>query len=215
MLLLSLMFLLFDTDASQACSSCSQQDGEFFNFLQVQSLVSSKQSSSQGAPPTEILGRCEALCVLEKGSGYPCPYTPTYPVWFYLNNSFNWRAPYQNSSTVEVGNGRILTEVKIRRESNGSWQAHWFAGNHLFAPTSLQNVSHCACYYAKGNGVGKSWHLSNYGVATIPNSSHLPVDEVCKPHVLKCPDSNSSAFEIWGPPWIEDYSGCNFSDYTR
>lgn len=170
------------------------------------------------SPPREILGRCKATCVLEKGSGYPCPYTPTYPVWFWPNGTFNWVSPYRTGSIVETGSGEFLTSVKERRWLDGQWEAQWFGGNHLFTPASEKNVTHCACYYAKGAGMRKAWYLSNYGIATIENSSHLPVQTVCEPHFKKlqsCPPNNESAFELWGAPWIEAYLGCDPVDRSH
>jgi len=173
---------------------------------QVKSV--SHNATSPFAPPSEILGVCRATCVLEKGSGYPCPYTPTYPVWFWKNGTFNWEAPYRDGSTVELGSGMLLSQVEEKRQPNGNWQAQWYGGNHLLAPEKLHHVTHCACYYAKGIGMGKYWYLSNYGIKTVPESAHLPVDTVC-PSNYQCPETNESAFEKWGPPWIEAYEGCD------
>lgn len=162
------------------------------------------------SPPAEIVGQCAATCVYEKGSGYPCPYTPTYPVWFRPNGSFHWAAPHRDGTTVEIGDGAILSHVNETRHANGHWQAQWSGGNHLLSGGILHHVSHCACYYAKGIGMGQSWYLSNYGIATIEHSAEMPVGAVCEPYFAKtrCPESNASAFELWGAPWIESYIGC-------
>jgi len=112
---------------------------------------------------------------------------------------------------VEVGAGQILTPVEETRGNDGHWQGQWSGGNHLLEPSSLHHVTHCACYYAKGDGAGRYWYLSNYGVASIKESAHLPIESVCKPYFDKlggCPRSNASAFAKWGPPWIEAYEGC-------
>lgn len=174
-------------------------------------MCSTGHSSASLRPPEEILGMCDATCVLERGSGYPCPYTPTYPVWFWPNGTFNWVAPYRNGSTTEIGNGKILSKVKETRQGDGQWEAQWYGGNHLLEPASLHHVTHCACYYAKGLGMGKSWYLSNYGIAAIPNSAQYPIATVCGQYWLSttCPQTNASAFERWGPPWIESYLGCS------
>lgn len=164
--------------------------------------------------PPEMTGRCLATCVVEKGSGYQCPYLPTYPVWWRANGTFNWRAPYRNGSDVEIGNGQILSPVTEVHHADGSWQARWYGGNHLLAPASSHSyhVTHCACYYAKGLGMGQSWYLSNYAVATVANSAQFAVETVCKPYnIANCPESNATAFQRWGPPWIEAYLGCNQS----
>merc|ERR1712008_649393 len=97
-----------------------------------------------------------------------------------------------------------------RREAPAQWQLapQWYGGNHLLAPEQLHLVTHCACYYAKGIGMGKYWYLSNYGIRTVPESAHLPVDKVC-PSNYQCPQTNESAFEKWGPPWIEAYERCD------
>jgi len=184
------------------------------NATHGKSPAMNSSKSTNFGPPPEIIGRCDAMCVLEEGSGYPCPYTPTYPVWFSPTGSFNWRAPYRDDSTVELGSGKILSRVKEIHHRNGSWEAQWFGGNHLLAPDSEHNVTHCACYYAKGIGKGQYWYLSNYGVASIENSSHLPVESVCQPYSIKCPNSNASAFERWGPPWIEAYLGCDPASHS-
>lgn len=165
--------------------------------------------------PPEMTGRCLATCVVEKGSGYHCPYTPTYPVWWRANGTFNWRSPYLDGSAVEIGNGQIMSPVMAAHQPNGNWEARWYGGNHLLAPASSKSyhVTHCACYYAKGLGMGQSWYLSNYGIATVKNSAQFPVETVCKPYFAKtsCPETNASAFQRWGPPWIEAYLGCNQS----
>lgn len=158
----------------------------------------------EGSPPPEITGRCTGSCV--KNAAYPCTYVPTYPVWFWANGSFNWQAPYADGSAVEIGHGRILSSVIESRQANGSWQASWYGGNR-YIPDPLQ-VTHCACYYAKGTGKGMPWLLSNYGIANVQNSSHLSVEAVCRSHWTQCPTTNTSAFRRWGRPWIEIYLGC-------
>jgi len=162
------------------------------------------QWTTAGTPPAEILGQCTATCV--DNPDYPCMYTPTYPVWFWENGTFTWRAPYLNGSAVEIGQGGMFTAVNEIRHPNGSWTAHWYGGNR-YVPDP-KKVTHCACYYAGGVGRGQRWLLSNFEVAYVPNSFHLSVEEVCRPHALTCPPTNASAFERWGPPWVEKYLGC-------
>ena len=53
-------------------------------------------------------------------------YTPTYPVWFWPNGTFNWRAPYLNGTAVEVGHGELMTSAVETRHRNGSWEAVWY-----------------------------------------------------------------------------------------
>jgi len=186
--------------------------GTMLSYLRASLLVMAVPSAAAFRPPEEILGNCAAMCVYEKGSGYPCPYTPTYPVRFFSDGDFDWRAPYRDGSYVEVGKGKILSTVHETVQADGSWEAQWFGGNQLLAPALLNHVTHCACYYAKGTGMGTYWYLSNYGVAAVPNSTHLTVESVCMPYLANmkhCPASNASAFATFPPPWIEAYKGCD------
>mmetsp|Transcript_2083 Transcript_2083/g.4109 ORF Transcript_2083/g.4109 Transcript_2083/m.4109 type:complete len:195 (-) Transcript_2083:22-606(-) len=177
----------------------------FHNFVRVLCLLFIRISAD--LCPAELAGRrCDCTCIPNPHS--LCQYTPTYPVWFWPNGTFKWIAAYRDGSAVEIGNGAMLALVKDSHEAKGSWKASWYGGNH-YNPDVLRRTN-CACYYA--HGVGKSWELANYGIAKVQNSSHLTVESVCKSFWTDCPKSNDSAFERWGPPFIERYVDCQLVD---
>uniref|UniRef100_A0A7S4PS11 Cellulase n=1 Tax=Alexandrium monilatum TaxID=311494 RepID=A0A7S4PS11_9DINO len=167
-------------------------------------LASLFATSAGDAPPAQIIGRCTATCV---GSAkWPCHYTPTYPVWFRPNGTFNWRAPILNSSAVEVGQGYILSEVAEQQWENGTWAAHYYGGNR-YEPDP-RHVTHCACYYLEGTGYGGPWRLYNYGVADPADTAGEPVSAVCARSRVHCPATQAEAAERWGSPFVESYLGC-------
>ena len=154
--------------------------------------------------PAPMVGTCNASCTTNKA--FPCVYTPFYPVWFTKDGKYSWRAPYANGTGAEVGQGMILSEVSEKRWRNGTWTARWYGGNS-YEPDLLR-VTHCACYYLVGTGLGKPFLLHNYRVKEALNTSHLPVEDVCDLYHVDCPENTASARSRFGSPWVESYMGC-------
>jgi len=130
-------------------------------------------------------------------------YNMPYPVHFGADGKFSWQAPYKDGSAIEVGTGTYLSSVHQTNHRDGSWEAHYYGANR-FLPDS-NNGTNCCCEYVGSRGTGYPTVLADYFVKTVPNSNHLPMEEVCTPYLVECPLHNSTASLVLGNPFIEVY----------
>jgi len=130
-------------------------------------------------------------------------YNMPYPVHFGADGKFTWRASYKDGSAIEVGNGMYLSSVHRTDHKDGSWEAHYYGANR-FLPDS-NNGTNCCCEYVGSRGNGHPTVLADYFIKMVPNSNHLPMEEVCAPYLVECPLHNSTASVVLGQPFIEVY----------
>jgi hypothetical protein len=128
-----------------------------------------------------------------------------YRVDFGDKGTFRWWAPILAGGT-EVGNGVYLSAPRTIIGEGGSWEVGYFGANR-FTPDPA-NSTNCCCEYVGEAGPGQPRVLADYFAAVVPNSAHLPLEEVCAPHVRQCPADNATALQTMGKPFIEIYSPC-------
>ena len=82
-------------------------------------------------------------------------------------------------------------------------------GGNSYKPDPA-SVTHCACYYVVGEGIGLPFQLHNYRVKEAVNTSQLPIEDVCGRYLTDCPANTAAALKQFGAPsWIESYIGCS------
>lgn len=150
--------------------------------------------------PPRLGGTCSTVWTSSTGK-YELPYR----VDFSDTGAFRWWAPIL-AGGVEVGNGVFLSAPQTIVKEGGSWEVSYFGANR-FTP-DLTNSTNCCCEYVGEVGPGQPRVLADYFVAVVPNTAHLPMEEVCAPHVRQCPRDNATALRTIGKPFIEIYSPC-------
>jgi len=126
---------------------------------------------------------------------------------FGTTGSYRWWAPLANGVGEEHGSGTYLSLLHTTLHDDGSWETSYFAANR-FTPDAT-NATHCCCeYVGQAAGVGQPRVKADYCIATVSHSSHLPLEEVCVPHIRQCPLNNATALAKMGSPFIQIYSSC-------
>jgi len=134
-------------------------------------------------------------------------YQLPFSVEFGTTGSFQWLAPFASGAGEEHGSGTYLGLLHTTMYSNGSWETSYFSANR-FTPDPKNSTRCCCEYVGQDAGVGQPRVLADYCTATVPHSSHLPLEEVCAPHVRQCPFNNATALAELGRPFIQVFSPC-------
>lgn len=175
----------------------------------IQAVSAGGEETQTGGPPRalelwptppQLGGRCSTVWTSSVGK-YDLPYR----VDFGDTGSFRWWAPIL-AGGMEVGNGVFLSAPRTIVKEGGSWEVSYFGANR-FTPDPA-NSTNCCCEYVGEAGPGQPRVLADYCVAAVPNTAHLPMEEVCAPHVRHCPRDNVTALQTMGKPFIEIYSPC-------
>jgi len=175
-----------------------QLSGQMFGALMMPIYLCSSKLAASDIAPQAIRGSWDTIWT----SSY-AKYNMPYPVHFRADGKFSWQAPYKDGNAIEVGTGMYLSSVHQTNHRDGSWEAHYYGANR-FLPDS-NNGTNCCCEYVGSRGNGYPTVLADYFVKMVPNSNHLPMDEVCAPYVVECPLHNSTASAVLGNPFIEVY----------
>mmetsp|Transcript_33445 Transcript_33445/g.84730 ORF Transcript_33445/g.84730 Transcript_33445/m.84730 type:complete len:274 (+) Transcript_33445:61-882(+) len=150
--------------------------------------------------PPQLVGRCSTVWTSSVGK-YDLPYR----VDFGDAGSFRWWAPMLLGG-VELGSGVFLSAPRTTVNDDGSWEVGYFGANR-FVPDPA-NSTNCCCEYVGQAGPNQPRILADYCVAGVPNTAHLPMQEVCAQYVRQCPENNATALKTMGKPFIEIYSPC-------
>jgi len=134
-------------------------------------------------------------------------YVFPYPVEFRAAG-YVWSAPKKDGSATELGVGVLLTKAELKGDAASAWETGYLVAKR-FTPDAL-NSTFCACEYVSRGLPGGPVVLSDYEVATVKNSAHLPFAEVCAPSARYCPSDNHTAFEVMGAAMTEVFTDCEY-----
>mmetsp|Transcript_69499 Transcript_69499/g.137455 ORF Transcript_69499/g.137455 Transcript_69499/m.137455 type:complete len:356 (+) Transcript_69499:11-1078(+) len=103
------------------------------------------------------------------------------------------------------GIGTFMSPLHTTIHLDGGWETSYFVASR-FIPDAT-NSTNCCCEYVTQDP-GRPRVLADYCAAVVPHSAHLPLREVCAPHVRHCPLDTTVALAEIGPPFVEIYSPC-------
>jgi len=152
--------------------------------------------------PHWLSGHCSTVWTSSVGK-YKMPYR----VEFGAAGFFRWWAPFSTGVGEERGTGTYLSSLHTIVHQDGSWETGYFGANR-FTPDPNNSTNCCCEYVGQAAGNGQPRVLADYCIAVVPNSAHLPFEEVCAPHIRQCPLTNATASAELGPPFIEIYLPC-------
>jgi len=151
--------------------------------------------------PSWLTGHCRTVWSSSVAK-YRLPYrvefgkTSPYHRWGHFTGE-GWRKEY--------GIGTFMSPPRTTIFLDGGWETSYFAASR-FTPDAT-NSTNCCCEYVT-QSPGRWRVLSDYCATAVPHTAHLPLKEVCAPHVQRCPLNRTFALAEMGPPFVEVYSPC-------
>lgn len=193
--------------------------------------------------PPELTGTCYSFCQENSEEGHSegdvdwCVYDGDYAVDFVRDPGvWLWSSPLKGEATDELGAGRILSDVKVRRNQDGTrWLATFYGGNRFLlldrndlSKEAMRNDSdyafadqtNCGCYLVAGIKQSEIVLANFHTMETVGHFTDASLEEacaakkdVCMGHLNKEKFDYLSMEAEFGKPWVEHFhSGCAESE---